>query len=61
LCSEHGYVDVVVHLPSAEPTTEDEETMRSISLDIHRRSYEVAIAAGAEIRSPGRIEMTPAA
>jgi hypothetical protein len=35
--------------------------MRSISLDIHRRSCEIAIAAGAEILSPGRIAMTPAA
>jgi len=35
--------------------------MRSIGLDIHRDFCEVAIAEGGEIRSPGRIEMTPAA
>jgi hypothetical protein len=33
--------------------------MRSIGLDIHRDFCEVAIAEGGEIRSPGRIEMTP--
>jgi transposase len=61
LCSEHGSVDVVVHLPSAESHDEEEETMRSIGLDIHRDFCEVAIAAAGEIRSPGRIEMTPEA
>jgi transposase len=35
--------------------------MRSIGLDIHRDFCEVAIAEAGEIRSPGRIEMTPAA
>lgn len=35
--------------------------MRSIGLDIHRDFAEVAIAEGAEVRSPGRIEMTPEA
>ena len=35
--------------------------MRSIGLDIHRDFCEVAIAEGGEVRSPGRIEMTPAA
>jgi transposase len=35
--------------------------MRSIGLDIHRDFCEVAIAEGGEIRSPGRIEMTPEA
>ncbi len=36
--------------------------MRSIGLDIHRDFCEVAIAeGGGEIRSAGRIEMTPAA
>ena len=34
--------------------------MRSIGLDIHRDFCEVAIAEGGEVRSPGRIEMTPA-
>ena len=33
--------------------------MRSIGLDIHRDFCEVAIAEGGEIRSAGRIEMTP--
>jgi transposase len=35
--------------------------MRSIGLDIHRDFCEVAIAEGGEVRSPGRIEMTPEA
>ena len=35
--------------------------MRSIGLDIHRDFCEVAIAERGEIRSAGRIEMTPAA
>ena len=35
--------------------------MRSIGLDIHRDFAEVAIAEGAEVRSPGRIEMNPEA
>ena len=35
--------------------------MRSIGLDIHRDLCEVAIAEGGEVRSPGRIEMTPEA
>ena len=35
--------------------------MRSIGLDIHRDFCEVAIGEGAEIRSAGRIEMTPEA
>jgi transposase len=35
--------------------------MRAIGLDIHRDFCEVAIAEGGEIRSAGRIEMTPAA
>ena len=35
--------------------------MRSIGLDIHRDFAEVAIAEGGEIRSAGRIEMTPEA
>jgi transposase len=35
--------------------------MRSIGLDIHRDFCEVAIGEGGEIRSPGRIEMTPEA
>ena len=35
--------------------------MRSIGLDIHRDFAEVAIAEGGEVRSPGRIEMTPEA
>ncbi|HYU61636.1 MAG TPA: transposase, partial [Solirubrobacterales bacterium] len=35
--------------------------MRSIGLDIHRDFGEVAIGEGAEVRSAGRIEMTPAA
>src|SRR6266571_3834566 len=49
--------------PPALPQANDEEekTMRSIGLDIHRDFCEVAIAEGGEIRSPGRIEMTPAA
>ena len=35
--------------------------MRSIGLDIHRDFAEVAIAEAGEVRSPGRIEMTPEA
>lgn len=35
--------------------------MRSIGLDIHRDFAEVAIAESGEVRSPGRIEMTPEA
>src|SRR5215218_9300002 len=35
--------------------------MRSIGLDIHRDFAEVAIAEGGEVRSAGRIEMTPEA
>ena len=35
--------------------------MRSIGLDIHRDFAEVAIAEGGELRSAGRIEMTPEA
>ena len=35
--------------------------MRSIGLDIHRDFGEVAIGEGGEIRSAGRIEMTPEA
>ena len=35
--------------------------MRSIGLDIHRDFCEVAIADGEQLRSPGRIEMTPEA
>ena len=35
--------------------------MRSIGLDIHRDFSEVAIAESGELRSPGRIEMTPEA
>ena len=35
--------------------------MRSIGLDIHRDFCEVAIAEAGEIRSPGRVEMTPEA
>jgi transposase len=35
--------------------------MRSIGLDIHRDFAEVAIAEGGEVRSAGRIEMTPQA
>ena len=35
--------------------------MRSIGLDIHRDFCEVAIAESGEVRSPGRIEMTPEA
>jgi hypothetical protein len=35
--------------------------MRSIGLDIHRDFCEVAIAETGEIRSAGRIEMTPVA
>jgi transposase len=35
--------------------------MRSIGLDIHRDFAEVAIAEGGEVRSPGRVEMTPEA
>jgi transposase len=35
--------------------------VRSIGLDIHRDFCEVAIAEGGEVRSPGRIEMTPEA
>ena len=35
--------------------------MRSIGLDIHCDFCEVAISEGGEIRSVGRIEMTPAA
>jgi len=35
--------------------------MRSIGLDSHRDFAEVAIAEGGELRSPGRIEMTPEA
>ena len=35
--------------------------MRSIGLDIHRDFGEVAIAEAGKVRSPGRIEMTPAA
>jgi transposase len=35
--------------------------MRSIGLDIHRDFAEVAIGEEGEIRSPGRIEMTPEA
>ncbi len=35
--------------------------MRSIGLDIHRDFCEVAIAEGGEVRSPGRIEMSPEA
>jgi len=35
--------------------------MRSIGLDIHRDFAEVAIAESGELRSPGRIEMTPEA
>jgi hypothetical protein len=33
--------------------------MRSIGLDIHRDFAGVAIAEGGELRSAGRIEMTP--
>ena len=35
--------------------------MRSIGLDIHRDFAEAAIAEGGEVRSAGRIEMTPEA
>ncbi len=35
--------------------------MRSLGLDIHRDFCEVAIAEGGEVRSAGRIEMTPEA
>ena len=35
--------------------------MRSIGLDIHRDFAEVAISEGGEVRSAGRIEMTPEA
>jgi len=35
--------------------------MRSIGLDIHRDFCEVAIAEEGEVRSPGRVEMTPEA
>jgi transposase len=35
--------------------------MRSVGLDIHRDFAEVAIAEGGEVRSAGRIEMTPEA
>src|SRR6266511_5357956 len=35
--------------------------MRSIGLDIHRDFGEVAIGEGGEVRSAGRIEMTPEA
>jgi hypothetical protein len=35
--------------------------MRSIGLDIHRDFAQVAIAEAGEVRSPGRVEMTPEA
>ena len=46
-------VDVVVHLLSVEPQPTEEETMRSMGLDIHRDFCGVAIAEGGDIRSPG--------
>jgi transposase len=61
LCSEHGYVAVVVQLRSDTNHSEEVQRMRSIGLDIHRDFAEVAIAEGGEVRSAGRIEMTPEA
>jgi transposase len=61
LCSEHGYVAVVVQLPFDTNHSEEVQRMRSIGLDIHRDFAEVAIAEGGEVRSAGRIEMTPEA
>jgi transposase len=50
-----------VHLLSVDQSTRRGGEMRSIGLDVHRDFCEVAIAEAGEIRSPGRIEMTPAA
>jgi transposase len=50
-----------VHLLSVDQSTRRGGEMRSFGPDIHRDFCEVAIAEAGEIRSPGRIEMTPAA
>jgi hypothetical protein len=48
----------VHRLSASEPKTE-EESMRSIGLDIHRDFMEVAIADGGEVRSGPRVAMDP--
>ncbi|MGH3468256.1 MAG: IS110 family transposase [Thermocrispum sp.] len=61
MCCEHVSVDVVRPPVLHRANRRKEESMRSIGLDVHRDFCEVAIAEGGEVRSPGRIEMTPEA
>src|SRR5437899_6188914 len=63
VCREH--VSVVVVLPAASPSANNQEVDkvrslgRAIGLDVHRDFCEVAIAEDGEIRSCGRIATTP--
>jgi transposase len=61
LCFEHVSVDVVRPPVLRSVNNQQEDQLRSIGLDIHRDFCEVAIAEDGEVRSPGRIEMTPEA